>query len=197
MVNERIAFTHFTSGAIAAAVRWKERNTEVLASLPQPAQIPKHASLRESHSPAAPFFHPQPLPAVRRLTRKLPGVPEPLTVWRLVSGNHRELGRGAGTFDTQVLAAAHAQSLLDAAQHLRVSFVRHSGTGKFAWYAGLGYGPMLLAPAWFGTTRDCERSAAAALAAMHGAIISTSVVKYGPRYDVDDVPAVAPELQLR
>ncbi|MFP3461105.1 hypothetical protein R5O87_09670 [Arthrobacter globiformis] len=195
-MNERIAFTSFTNRSVPAVVRWKEREAEVLASLPQPAHTPRHAGLRERHFPAAPVLQPQPLRAVQRLTRRLPGVPEPLTVWRLVSGNHRELGRGAGTFDTQALAVTHAQSLIDEAHRLSVSFVRHAGTGKLGWYAGLGYRPLLLAPAWYGTTRDCERSAATALVALQAAVISPSVVKYGPRYGVDDVPAAAPALQV-
>lgn len=193
-MNERIAFTSFTSRSVPAVVRWKERENEVLASLPQPAHAPRHAGLQARHLPAGPVLRPQPLPTAQRLTRKLPGVPEPLTVWRLVSGNHRELGRGAGTFDTQALAVTNARSLIAEAHRLGISFVRHSATGKYGWYAGLGYGPLFLAPSWYGTVRDCERSAATALLALQTAAISPSVVKYGPRYSTDEVTVPAPAM---
>lgn len=191
-MNERIAFTSFSSRSVPAVVRWKEREEEFLASLPQPAYAPGRARLQGRYLPAgtaiqSPPPKSPPLPAVQRLTRKLPGLPEPVTVWRLVSGNHRELSRGAGTFDTQALALANAQSLIAEAQRLSISFVRHAVTGKFGWYAGRDYRPLLLAPSWYGTARDCERSAASALLALQAAVISSSVVKYGPRYGVDQL----------
>ncbi|MFF2318284.1 hypothetical protein ACFVTE_18700 [Arthrobacter sp. NPDC058097] len=191
-MNERIAFTSFTSRSVPAVVRWKEREAEVLASLPQPAHTPRHANLQDRHHPAGPGLQSQPVPAVQRLTRRLPGVAEPLTVWRLVSGNHRELGRGAGSFDTHAMAVTHAQFLINEANRLTVSFVRHAGTGKIGWYAGLESRPLLLAPSWYGTARDCERTAATALLALQDAAISGSVVKYGPRYDIDHSPMVQP-----
>lgn len=193
-MNERIALTSFMNRAAPAVARWKERESEVLASVPYPDFMPKNSELLHRHRPAAPLIQsPSQVPA-QLMTKRLPGYREPLTIWRLISGNHRELGRGAGTFPSQVLAARHAQSAIDHASALQVSFIQHPDTRAYGWYAGYGIRPLLLAPAWFGTARDCERSAASALLALQDATISAAVAKHGPRYVAEKTWDVAPAL---
>ncbi|MFE5836367.1 hypothetical protein [Arthrobacter sp. NPDC056493] len=194
-MNERIALTSFKDQAAPAVARWKERETEVLASVPHPGFTLRNPQLLYRHRPAVPLVQPHAPVAPRPLTRRVPGYREPVTIWRLISGNHRELGRGAGTFASEALAVSHAQSALDHASTLKVSFIRHPDTGTYGWHAGSGSRPLIMAPAWYGTARDCEKSAASALRALMDATISAAVAKHGPRYATESPGDAVPALQ--
>lgn len=197
MVNERIALTSFMNRAVPAVARWKQRETEVLTSIPQPDYRPRNAELLHRHRPAAPLLlspSSAPVPLTNSMIKELPSFREPLTIWRLVSGNHRELGRGLGTFTSEELAAEDAKPAIEHARRLGISFIRQAGTGAFGWYAGRGTRPLLLAPAWYGTPRECERSADLALQALQQATISAAVVKHTARYMRANTLDAGPEL---
>lgn len=48
-------------------------------------------------------------------------------------------------------AAAHAESIRDAASRLSVALVKHPGTGSLGWYASIGSRPVMMTPAWHRT----------------------------------------------
>jgi hypothetical protein len=106
----------------------------------------------------------------------------PLVVWRLISGNHRELGRGVGLFASYAAAAANATAAQRAAQELTVTFVQSQAAREFAWYASLRGRPVLMASAWYPTIRDRDRSALAALDLLGSARLLETVISHGHRH---------------
>ena len=196
--NERVAFASFMNQTMPAVARWREREAEVLASAPQPdylSPVPEAAGHGRSASHSLPsasvgFFG---NPAVA----KPPYFYESLTVWRLISGNHRELARGVGMFASYARAAAHAESIRDAAPRLTVTLVQHRGTGALGWYASLGSRPVMMTPAWHRTARDRDRSVATALQALGGAKILAAAAQHGHRHLTESVPTDVLTGQLR
>lgn len=135
MPNERIAFASFMNPRVPAVSRWWERESEVLASPPQleyTSPLPEVAVLSR---PAG-----KSLPTASAASFGNEGFAGPrsfnevFTVWRLISGNHRELARGAGMFTSYAVAAAHAQSISGAVSGLSVTLVKHPDTGGYGWY---------------------------------------------------------------
>lgn len=118
---------------------------------------------------------------------------QPLVVWRLISGNHRELGRGVGLFPSYAAAATNATTAREAAQELAITFVYHRLTREFGWYASLREHPVLMASAWYPTIRDRDRSALTALDLLGGARLLDTVIRHGHRHlPVDLPPAPTP-----
>lgn len=85
-------------------------------------------------------------------------------------------------------AAAHAESIRDAASRLSVALVEHPGTGSLGWYASIGSRPVMMTPAWHRTARDRDRSVATALQALDGAKI-LAAAQHGHRHLSETVPA--------
>lgn len=168
---------------VPAVSRWWERESEVLASPPQleyTSPLPEVAVLSR---PAG-----KSLPTASAASFGNEGFAGPrsfnevFTVWRLISGNHRELARGAGMFTSYAVAAAHAQSISGAVSGLSVTLVKHPDTGGYGWYASLGSQPVLLTPTWQRSARDRDRSLATALGALGGAKILATVARHGHRH---------------
>lgn len=113
---------------------------------------------------------------------------QPLVVWRLISGNHRELGRGVGLFPSYAAAAAHATAALGAAKELTLTFVQSQSTLEFGWYASLRDRPVLMASAWYPTIRDRDRCALAALDLLGGARLLETVIRHGHRHFPVELP---------
>ncbi len=107
---------------------------------------------------------------------------QPLVVWRLISGNHRELGRGVGLFPSYAAAAAHAAAIQGHASELIVTFIQSQPARQFGWYATYQDRPVLMASAWYPTVRDRDRSAQAALDLLGGARLLTTVIRHGHRH---------------
>lgn len=113
---------------------------------------------------------------------------QPLVVWRLITGNHRELGRGVGLFPTYAAASANASAAQEAAHELSVTFVQSQLTREFGWYASLRDRPVLMASAWYPTVKERDRSALAALELLGGARLLATVIRHGSRH----LPATLP-----
>lgn len=122
------------------------------------------------------------LPAAHQLVRRMDHFNQPLVVWRLISGNHRELGRGVGLFPSRAAAAAHAAAAQGAAEELLVTFVQSQLSRGFGWYATFRERPVLMASAWYPSIRDRDRSAQAALDLLGGARLLESVIRHGHRH---------------
>ena len=122
------------------------------------------------------------LPAINQSVRRMDYFNRPLVVWRLISGNHRELGRGVGLFASYAAAAANATAAQRAAQELTITFVRSQTAREFGWYASLRGRPVLMASTWYPTIRDRDRSALAALDLLGGARLLETVICHGHRH---------------
>ncbi|WP_255768148.1 hypothetical protein [Pseudarthrobacter sulfonivorans] len=122
------------------------------------------------------------VPAAHQLVRRMDHFNQPLVVWRLISGNHRELGRGVGLFPSHAAAAAHASAAQGASEELLITFVQSQPARGFAWYATFRERPVLMASAWYPTIRDRDRSAHAALDLLGGARLLESVIRHGHRH---------------
>jgi len=181
-----------------AVARWREREAEVLASPPQLDYVSPLADAAGRGRPASQSF-----PVVSAGFFGNPGgakalnIHESFTVWRLISGNHRELARGVGMFAGYARAAAHAESIRDAAPSLIVTLVQHPGTRALGWYASLGSRPVMMTPAWHRTARDRDRSVVTALQALAGAKILPSAAQHGHRHLTESVPTDVLTGQLR
>jgi hypothetical protein len=173
-----------------AVSRWREREAEVLALGPQLDNVSLLPEVtRSNHSASNSTSHASAAHLGRQGFAKHHSVHEIFTVWRLISGNHRELARGVGMFSGYARAAAHAQSVRDAASSLTVTLVQHPGMGALGWYASLGSRPVMMTPAWQRTARDRDRSVATALMALRGAKILASAAQHGHRHLTESVPA--------
>lgn len=185
MPNERIVFTEFLNQRIPALSRWREREEELMASpqeLDSATALPRLADRGQAANSAQAA---RTASLMLRQTRKPPNFNETFTVWRLISANHRELARGAGTFPDYAQAAARAESVRDAAANLKIALVRRPRTGELAWHAALGGRPVLLAAAWHRSARDRDRSLTTALQALAGARILPTVARHGHRHLTD------------
>ncbi|HEU4667514.1 MAG TPA: hypothetical protein VFS79_07615 [Arthrobacter sp.] len=121
---------------------------------------------------------------------------QPLVVWRLISGNHRELGRGVGAFTSYAAAAANATAAQWSASELAVTFVQRQATKELGWYASLRDRPVLMACAWYPTVRERDRSALAALELLGGARLLETVIRHGHRHlPVSMSSELPPQLQ--
>lgn len=107
---------------------------------------------------------------------------QPLVVWRLISGNHRELGRGVGLFPSYAVAAANASAAQKAVRDLTITFVQNQEARDYGWYASVRGRPVLMASAWSPTIRDRDRSALAALDLLGGARLLETVIRHGHRH---------------
>ncbi|WP_157372252.1 hypothetical protein [Arthrobacter sp. Soil736] len=172
-----------------AVARWREREAEVLASGPQLDYISPLLVVASRVRSAVHSF-----PSASAVSFGNPGVAKPpnfqeiLTVWRLISGNQRELARGVGIFTDYARAAAHAGSIRDAAPRLSITLVKHPGTRSLGWYASIGSRPVMMTPAWHRTARDRDRSVATALQALGGAKILAAAAQHGHRHLSESVP---------
>lgn len=136
------------------------------------------------------------LPAVHQLVRRMDHFNQPLVVWRLISGNHRELGRGVGLFPSYAAAAANARTTQGAASELTITFVHNTAGREYGWYASLRERPVLMASAWYPTIRDRDRGALAALDLLGGARLLETVIRHGHRHlPVELSPEPAPGRQ--
>lgn len=194
--NERISFTTFINQSAPAVTRWKERETECLTSLPQPEYVSRLEDLNGRAQPTPVPSRSGKSTSTQPMLRKPSNFGEVFTVWRLISGNHRELARGAGMFPGYLQAAAHAQRVRDDADLLAVTFMRHRATGELGWYGSLGARPVIFAAAWHRTARERDRAASSALLALRGAKITAVAVKHGHRHLSDTAVGVAAEWPL-
>lgn len=124
---------------------------------------------------------------------------QPLVVWRLITGNHRELGRGVGLFPSYAAASANASAAQEWARELSVTFVQSQLTREFGWYASLRDRPVLMGSAWYPTVKERDRSALAALELLGGARLLETVIRHGSRHlpatlPPEAVPAAAAEV---
>jgi hypothetical protein len=187
--NERISFTSFVSQAHPAATRWKERELGIFGGTVQQSHVSTRASLSTRQRLTQLVGRPGDLPAqaprgpaVHQLVRRMDHFNQPLVVWRLISGNHRELGRGVGLFPSYAAAAAHAAAAQGAAGELLVTFIQSQLSREFGWYATFRERPVLMASVWYPTIRDRDRSAQAALDVLGGARLLASVIRHGHRH---------------
>lgn len=135
------------------------------------------------------------LPAAHQLVRRMDHFNQPLVVWRLISGNHRELARGVGLFPSYEAAAAHATTVQRAATELAITFVQGRPSREFGWYASLRDRPVLMAGAWYPTVRDRDRGAVAALELLAGARVLETIIRHGHRHlPVEPPPQTNPAL---
>ncbi|GAB4100946.1 hypothetical protein [Sinomonas halotolerans] len=187
----RIAFTTFASSSAPAVQRWKEREADLSAAIPQPDHVVRLAALVGRHRPAPVLRRPSP-PTNQPLVRRLGDFGE-CTGWRIISGNHREIARGVGLFPDYKSAAEQALRIRENAQSLTLSFVRHHATGRLGWYACFEDRPVLMAPAWHPLARECDQSAANALAALSVATVADKAVRHGSRYMPGLIPSADEE----
>ncbi|MCX6498976.1 MAG: hypothetical protein NTU93_09260 [Arthrobacter sp.] len=187
--NERISFTSLVSQALPAAIRWKERESAVFGATVQQGHASALPSLNTRHQPAEILLPVSRPPAVQPLVRRMDHFNQPLVVWRLISGNHRELGRGVGLFPNYQAAAANATLARDGAGELAITFVYRRPTREFGWYASLWDRPVLMASVWYPTIRDRDRSALAALDLFGGARLLSTVIRHGHRHLGVELPA--------
>ncbi|WP_157769006.1 hypothetical protein [Pseudarthrobacter sulfonivorans] len=187
--NERISFTSLVSQALPAATRWKERELAVFSAGVQHGHVSALPSLNVRQRLTNPVEQPTEvlaqavrLPAIHQLVRRMDHFNQPLVVWRLISGNHRELGRGVGLFPSYAVAAANATAAQKAAQDLTITFVQNQQARDYGWYVSLRGRPVLMASAWYPTIRDRDRSALAALDLLGGARLLETVIRHGHRH---------------
>ncbi len=112
---------------------------------------------------------------VRRVTGSAPeliGVDDEtssIIVWNLVSGNNRELGRGAHIYQRYDDAVLDAQRAVAEAAELDVDLVSGDRDGVYGWRAALAGTTELVCARWYQTDRDRQHSVAVALVALRGA----------------------------
>lgn len=87
-------------------------------------------------------------------------------VWQLVSGNNRQLGRGADVHGSFESAAETARSVVESAGDLTLAAVSEAGRGLYGWYAVLEGTPVMTCARWYTTERDRHQSGALALSAI-------------------------------
>lgn len=187
--NERISFTCLVSQALPAATRWKERELAVFDATVQHGHISALPSLdsrqRVTNIVERPVDTPVQTPriqAIQQLVRRMDHFNQPLVVWRLITGNHRELGRGVGLFPSYAAASENASAAQEAAHELVLTFVQSQLTREFGWYASLRGRPLLMASAWYPTVKERDRSALAALELLGGARLLETVIRHGSRH---------------
>ncbi|GAA4050754.1 hypothetical protein GCM10023063_43230 [Arthrobacter methylotrophus] len=187
--NERISFTSFVSRALPAATRWNERELAVLGAAVQDGYVPTLAPLSKRQQLtqlvlqyAEVLVQAPRLQSNHQMVRRMDHFNQPLVVWRLISGNHRELGRGVGLFPDYAAAAAHARSVQRAVGELTITFVQSQPAREFGWYASLRGRPVLTASSWYPTIRERDRSAAAALDLLGAARLLETVIRHGHRH---------------
>jgi hypothetical protein len=96
-------------------------------------------------------------------------------VWRLLSGNNRELARGIGVHSSSASARAEAQRTIDHVDKLEALTVFAGNHGEHAWVLHLEGEPMLISPRWHRSRRTNRDNLGVAVAAIGNARLSSTV----------------------
>lgn len=94
-------------------------------------------------------------------------------VWQLVSGNNRQLARGAIVHDSFEDAHANASAVVAAGDRLAVHLVSEAGRGVYGWRADLDDVPVITCSRWYLTDRDRRYSIEIALRSIAIATLHT------------------------
>lgn len=149
-VGPRIIFTRFVNGDSPKLQPWASHRDRVIAS----SAITGVASLEDLREGAI--------------------------VWHLVSGNNRQLARGArihATFESATLGATAAVAL---APQLDIVYVSERHRGVYGWFATKNNEPVITSSRWYDTERDRARSIGLAMPSLAAAVLLSGAREVDP-----------------
>ena len=103
--------------------------------------------------------------AGRAYSARIPGAGE-AWVWSLVSGNNRQLARGASVHPTLAAARRDAARMLQSRDLLAVELVTGTERARYGWFATVAGHPIATCARWYPTDRDRGHSLELALESM-------------------------------
>ena len=103
--------------------------------------------------------------AGRTYSARSPGADD-AWVWSLVSGNNRQLARGASVHPTLAAARRDAARMLQSRELLAVELVTGTERARYGWFATVGGHPVATCARWYPTDRDRNHSLDLALNSM-------------------------------
>ena len=103
--------------------------------------------------------------AGRPHTARVPGADD-VWVWSLVSGNNRQLARGASVHSSLAAARRDAARMLESRDLLSVELVTGTERARYGWFATVGGHPVATCARWYPTDRDRNHSLDLALHSM-------------------------------
>ncbi len=103
--------------------------------------------------------------AGRSYSARIPGADD-AWVWSLVSGNNRQLARGASVHPTLAAARRDAGRMLRSRELLAVELVTGTERARYGWFATVGGHPVATCARWYPTDRDRNHSLDLALNSM-------------------------------
>ena len=102
-------------------------------------------------------------------------VAEPWIVWRLLSANNRELGRGVGAFPSSSAARAAVERVIGRADQLDSASAFALDRGQHAWALRLADDFVVIAPRWHRSRRANRENLTIAIESLRHARLSTVV----------------------
>jgi hypothetical protein len=121
-------------------------------------------------------------------------------MWRLLSGNNRELGRGASAFADLESAVSAVVVLRSRLSDVTTRIVREDRPGEWAWILLLGEHPVARSARTYQRLRECEYSLTGFLEALPDALLiadPSRVVHQRRAHPAAVEPLVAPPLEVR
>lgn len=121
-------------------------------------------------------------------------------MWRLLSGNNRELGRSASVFpglDEAIEAVGRTRATL---HHLQSRVVQEAGPSLWSWIVLLDEGPVARSARTYQRLRECHYSLSGFMDALPSAVVLTDpsrVVRQRRVHPAAVEPVVAPLMELR
>jgi hypothetical protein len=121
-------------------------------------------------------------------------------MWRLLSGNNRELGRGASAFADLESAVSAVVVLRSRLGDVTTRIIREDRPGEWAWILLLGEHPVARSARTYQRLRECEYSLTGFLEALPDALLiadPSRVIHQRRAHPAAVEPLVAPPLEVR
>ena len=121
-------------------------------------------------------------------------------MWRLLSGNNRELGRGASAFADLESAVSAVVVLRSCLGDVTTRIIREDRPGEWAWILLLGEHPVARSARTYQRLRECEYSLTGFLEALPDALLiadPSRVIHQRRAHPAAVEPLVAPPLEVR
>ena len=104
-----------------------------------------------------------------------PDVSQPWIVWRLLSANNRELGRGVGSFPSPSIARAAVERVIGRADLLESASAFAMDRGQHAWALRLAEDFVVIAPRWHRSRRANRENLTIAIDSLRHARLGSAV----------------------